>query len=194
MERKHGGFTHTCAALPPEPHVFPAYIRSTSWIKSHFLEAAKLPCMPVQSGTSRLEAWPVLQSIRGNGNRIVVDADRIVRSTVLLSGVRPVKTSQGAPVAHYRPSLHDLAIRFPAPYATVNSRIVRAAGSYRVPGMQRYACFLSVPLPTCTKTSASSRKPPPPRVIRSPGGANPLLCTLCHVFALCSNLLYTSHS
>lgn len=92
----------------------------------------------------------MLQSSRGKASGIVVDADTIVRQSVRLTGVRPIQTPAGEPVMNYRPSLHDLAVRFPAPAATVNSRLVRATGSYRVPGVQRFACFRSAPLPTCT--------------------------------------------
>ena len=137
--------------LPAEPFVFPAYIRSSSWTKGHFLDAKKLPCMPVQKGASPVGAWIVIQSVSVKGYGVTVDADSVIRTTVLLSGVRPVRTSLGAPVTNYRPSLHDLAVRFPTPYATAKSRLVRATGSYRVPGVQRYACFQSKPMQTCAQ-------------------------------------------
>lgn len=146
----------TCAILPAEPQLFPAYVRSTKWIRSNSHQTAKLPCLPVQRGDHAEGAWAVLESVRRSDNKITVDADRIIRSTVLLSGVCPVKNSRGEAVESYRPSLHDLSIRFPAPYATVKSRTVRVTGSYRVPGTGRPACFESVPLQTCNQAGKCS--------------------------------------
>lgn len=105
---------------------------------------------PTASGT-----WVVFQSLLSSNNKtITVDASTIVHSTVLLTGVQPVQDpSMGAPVTHCRLTLHDLAFRFPAPNATVAPRMVRATGSYRIPGASRYACFESTPLPTCAQAS-----------------------------------------
>ena len=111
--------------------------------------------MPVQRGSAPVGVWFVLQSVPSNlAETIIADADAIVRSTVLLSCVHPVQTALSAPVTHYRISLKDLAVRFPAPYATINSRMVRATGSYRASSSsERHACFESVPLPTCALDS-----------------------------------------
>jgi len=138
-----------CTDLPAGPLIFPAHVRPTRWNKGHFLSALSLPCVPVQGRGTRVGAWIVLQSIRNATNGIVIDSSTIVRSTVLLSSMRLVLTSRGVPVAHYRPALHNLAVRFPAPYATARSRAIRTTGSYRVAGTKRLACFESVPLPTC---------------------------------------------
>lgn len=135
--------------------MFPAYVRPTTWARGHFLVASWLPCVPVQTGNSSKGAWVVLESVRTKRYGIIVDAAAIVHSTVLLSGVRPAQTSRGAPVAHYRQTLKDLAVRFRAPYATVKPRMVRATGSYRVPGVQRFACFQSAPLQTCASSRAT---------------------------------------
>lgn len=79
--------------------------------------AGRRPCLPVQRGMTPVGAWVVLGSLRGNSSDIVADADTIVGGTVLLAGVHPAETPTGAPVANYLPSLHNLALRFPAPYA-----------------------------------------------------------------------------
>lgn len=99
--------THTCAGLPAEPFVFPAYVCPTKWTKSHYLQASKLPCLPVQVGTAPAGAWVVLQSIPSTANGITIDANTVIRTSVLLSGVHPVETALGAPVTHYRVSLYD---------------------------------------------------------------------------------------
>lgn len=135
----------------------PAYIRPSHWRRGHFLKAAKLPCLPVQRGPSPVGAWVVLESVRGAASRIKIDADAIVRGSVLLSGVRPYSTARGGTVAKYRTQLRDLVIRFPGLYATRYSRMVHATGSYRVAGSQRKACFESVPLPTCMPTGSAMR-------------------------------------
>lgn len=147
-----------CAVLPAGPLIFPAFACPTRWRKAHFLTAAKLPCLPVQSGparAARVGAWLVLQSVGKESYGIIVDADTIVQSTVMLSGVRVAVPSKGTPVAHYRASLHNLAVRFPAPYATAKPRMVRATGRYRVLNATRYACFESAPLPTCAQAVLS---------------------------------------
>jgi len=143
------------AGILAEPFVFPAYIRPTLWKKSHFLVASKLPCLSVQRGAKPMGVWVVLQSLPSKKSRgITLDANTIVRSSVRLAGVLPVKTALGNPVTHYRVSLNDLAVRFPAPYATVKSRMIRATGSYRVPTSIRDACFVSLPQPTCAGARA----------------------------------------
>ena len=144
-----GVSAHTCVGLLAEPFVFPAYIHPTRWKKSHFLQANKLPCLQVQRGAKPMGVWVVLQSLLNKSSGFQIDAEAVVRSSVLLAGVHPVKTALGAPVTHYRISLHDLAFRFPAPYATAKSRMVQATGSFRVPSSDREACFVSVPQPTC---------------------------------------------
>ena len=144
------------AVLPAVPVVVPAYVRPTNWARSHFLQAKKWPCLPVRRGAIQAGAWVVLQSVRGKASRIVIDANRIVRRSVRLEGVHPYPTSRGEPVMNYRPSLHDMAVRFPVPYATVKSRMVYATGGYRVPGISRYACFVSTPLPTCKSTASAT--------------------------------------
>lgn len=111
--------------------------------------------MPVQRGAIKMGVYIVLQSARGQDAGIAIDANSIYPTTVALSGVGPSLTSSGAPIAKYWPSLHNLAMQFPAPYRTVNSRMVRVAGSYRVSGVKRYACFVSVLLPTCPEASSS---------------------------------------
>lgn len=126
--------------------VLPSYIRPDTWYKSHFLSATKLSCVPVQKGTAPLGVWIVLQS---TGGSTPIDANSIVRGSVRLAGVAPAQANSSYPVAHYRPSLHDLAFRFPAPYATPKSRIIAATGYYHVANVKRFACFTGSPLPTC---------------------------------------------
>ena len=117
---------------PAEPAVFPAYIRPIQWARSHFLDASKWHCLPVQRRAfTPAGAWVVLQSVRGKASDITADADRVVRSSVLLAGVNPAQTTRGDPIVHYRPSLNDLAFRFPVPAASAKSRMVHATGSYR---------------------------------------------------------------
>lgn len=135
--------------VPAVPSVFPIYVRSTHWSRAHYLVAKKLSCVPVQKGSTRVGAWVVLESVRSKGYGITIDANAIIRSSILLAGNRPAQTSRGDPVTNYRPSLHDLAVRFSAPYRTVKSRLIRATGSYRVQNSNRYACFQSVPVRTC---------------------------------------------
>lgn len=131
------------------PSVFPAYVRATTWSQGHYLLSTSLPCVPVQKGTSKVGAWVVLQSVRTKLFGITIDSNAIIRASLKLAGVLPVETTDGNPVTHYRPSLHDLAVRFPAPYSTVKSRAIRVTGNYRITGSTRFACFETVAMKTC---------------------------------------------
>lgn len=133
---------HVCAAMFAGPSVLTAYLRPETWPRSRFLLATKLKCMPVRTSGVRA-AYIVVESIPG------VEANNIVRFTARLDGVRPADGGSGFPVAHYRPSIRDLAFRFPAPAATPVSRQLRVTGGYKVAGVNRFACFVSTPQPTC---------------------------------------------
>ena len=80
-------YAHACNVCRAVPAVFPAYIRSTSWKKAHFLKAVKMPCIPVQKGATKVGAWIVLQSVGTKRSGYSIDANAIVRRSVRLTGV-----------------------------------------------------------------------------------------------------------
>ena len=145
--------------VPADPIIFPAYVRATEAVTNHFINPPKIMhCLPVRGAVKELfPVVVVIQSLMAKG-KIVVDSKSIIHSTILLSGVSPYSSPKGAPVAHYRSSLHDLAVRFHDPFGKLKVRwIVRATGSYRTSGAARDACFTSVPLPTCDVSRATTR-------------------------------------
>lgn len=141
--------------------MFPVYVRVAYTAGNEYIDAKKLSCLPVRSVTASIPLLVIVFQSVLNGNRIAVDAKSIVPQTLLLSGVSPYPAPSGAPVAHYRPSLHDLAVRFHDPQSRLKTvQSVQATGSYRVPGAHRLACFESKPVPRCAAPARPRKSGP----------------------------------
>ena len=142
--------------------MIPAFVRATQAKKSHYLPTAPLPCLPVLGNIDG--AYPVvvvLKSIKAKGSpKILADANAIIPETLLLSGVRPYSQKNGGIVSHYRPSHHDLAVRFQNARVQLNSKTaVRVTGAFRAAGTKRAVCFVSTWMPTCSTRFASKGGP-----------------------------------